>query len=75
MAARRSFNIIKKTAEIAKELGIPEEYIRQWENIMANKEKKNLQTIEKFKKNAMAQVIFGVTEEHNSGDRQYKLDN
>jgi DNA-binding response OmpR family regulator len=72
---KRSTVVTQKTIEIAKELGFPEERIKQWEEKRAVASKKHLNTIKKFNKNAMAQVIMGVTKEVRVEDNLDKREN
>jgi DNA-binding response OmpR family regulator len=61
---KRSAIVSQQTISVARELGIPEERIKQWEAKRTSKDKKNDDTLKKFRKNAIAQTIMGVTEEH-----------
>jgi DNA-binding response OmpR family regulator len=72
---KRSSVITQRTTEIAKELGFSEERIKSWVEKRETANIKNLNTIKKFNKNAMAQVIMGVTEDIHIDDNTNRREN
>ena len=72
---KRSVIVVQKTIEVARELGISEERIKQWEEKRATNNQKNLNTLKKFNQNAMAQTIMGVAKEYKIEGNSEKLEN
>jgi DNA-binding response OmpR family regulator len=72
---KRSSVVTQKAVKVARGLGFSEERIRCWEEKRETANIKNLNTIEKFKQNAMAQVIMGVTEDIQVEDNINKREN
>lgn len=72
---KRSSIVLQKTMQVARELDISEETIKEWEEKRAEKDRKNLQVLKKFNKNVSAQIIMGVTEEYQINGNSNRSDN